>query len=105
MVLDNSVNRNYLLTHPVPPEGRIMIVTARWRGMRWTLWRQAGFARRAKTFAAYGDVVWSWRRDPGVKPCGKSRMATVAKEAAHRGEHEAVVKTIARGKPVFWLYL
>ena len=49
---------------------------------------------------AYGEVVWSWRRDPGVKLCGKSHMATVAKEAAHRGEHEAAVKTIARGKPV-----
>jgi len=48
---------------------------------------------------AYGEVVWSWRRDPGVKPCGKSHMATVAKEAAHRGEHDISRKTIARGKP------
>ena len=35
--------------------------------MRWTLRRQAGFARRTKRLAAYGEVVWSWRRDPGVK--------------------------------------
>jgi hypothetical protein len=26
-----------------------MIVTRRWAGVRWTLWRQAGFARRTKT--------------------------------------------------------
>jgi hypothetical protein len=33
-----------------------------------------GLARRAKTSAAYGEVVWSWRRDPGatlaVSPAG-----------------------------------
>jgi len=37
--------------------------------------------------AAYGEVVWSWRRDPGVKLAGSVPPATVAKEAAHRGEH------------------
>jgi len=68
--------------------------------MRWTLWRQAGFGTPGETFTADGEVVWSWRRDPGVKLCGKPHMATVARKAAHRGEHEAVVKTIARGKPV-----
>src|SRR5207237_139086 len=41
----------------------------------------------------------SWRGDPGVELFGKSHMATVAKEAAHRGEHERSRKTIARGKP------
>jgi len=66
----------------------------------------SGVLHRTKRFAAYGEVVWSWRRDPGVKLFGKAQMATVAKEAAHRGEHEAVVKTIARGKPgCFWLNL
>jgi hypothetical protein len=52
-----------------------------------------------ETLAADGEVVWSWRRDPGVKLAGSIPPATVAKEAAHRGEHEAAVKTIARGKP------
>jgi len=66
--------------------------------MRWTPWRQAGFGSPGETFTADGEVVWSWRRDPGVKLSGKAQMATVAKEAAHRGEHEAAVKTIARGK-------
>jgi hypothetical protein len=49
-----------------------MIVTIRWAGMRWTLWRQAG-SPAGRNAAAYGEVVWSWRRDRGVypvRPCG-----------------------------------
>jgi hypothetical protein len=41
-------------------------------GMRWTLRRQAGFSPDENA-AADGEVVWSWRRDPGVYPlrlCG-----------------------------------
>ena len=45
------------------------------------------FVRRTKTLAAYGEVVWSWRRDRGVKLRGKSHAVTVANNAAHRGEH------------------
>ena len=36
-----------------------------------------------------------WRQVTWVK----ARVATVAKEAVHRGEHEGNRKTIARGKP------
>jgi hypothetical protein len=43
-----------------------MIVTTRWHGGRWTPWRQV--FSPDETFTAYGEVVWSWRRDPGVKP-------------------------------------
>ena len=39
----------------------------------WTLWRQAGLFLSDETLAAYGEVVWSWRRDPGVKLAGVSR--------------------------------
>ena len=50
------------------------IVTDRWRGLRWTLRRQAGFGLPDETLAAYGEIVWSWRRDPGatlaVNPAG-----------------------------------
>jgi hypothetical protein len=31
--------------------------------------------------------VWSWRRDRGVKPVDDVPPATVATNAAHRGEH------------------
>jgi hypothetical protein len=44
-----------------------MIVTIRWAGMRWTLWRQAWLSP-GEIVAAYGKVVWSWRRDRGVYP-------------------------------------
>src|SRR3954451_16041043 len=50
--------------------------------------------------AAYGKVVWSWRRDRGVYFAGGIPQTTVTKNAAHRGEHEGNRKTIARGKPV-----
>jgi hypothetical protein len=72
MMLDSYVNQNYLVAHPVPPEGRIMIVTARWRGLRWTLRRQV-ISSPDENAAAYGEVVWSWRRDRGVKLAGVSR--------------------------------
>ena len=50
--------------------------------------------------AADGEVVWSWRRDPGVYPARLvAGPATVTIKAAHRGEHERNRKTIARGKP------
>src|SRR5881227_4412716 len=45
----------------------------------------------------YGQVVWFWRRDPGVKLAGIILQATVAKKAAHREEHEVRRKTIAWG--------
>jgi hypothetical protein len=67
--------------------------------MRWT--QQCGaFFWRDDGKAAYGEVVWSWRRDRGVYPARVAGSATVTKNAAHRGEHEGNRKTIARGKPV-----
>ena len=50
-----------------------------------------GFYSPGETFTADGEVVWSWRRDPGVKLRGKSQMATVARKAASPGR--------ARNKP------
>ena len=55
-----------------PAEGRIMIVTIRGAGMRWTL-QASGRLLPDEIAAAYGEVVWSWRRDRGVYPprlCG-----------------------------------
>ena len=48
---------------------------------------------------AYGEVVWSWRRDAGAKLAGSIPPATVANKPAHRGEHEVSRKAIARGRP------
>ena len=64
--LDNSVNRNYLSHQPVPPKGRFAIVTERGAGcdgrcgVRW-------LRLPDENAAAYGEIVWFWRRDPGVK--------------------------------------
>ena len=33
-----------------------------------------GFISPGETFAAYGEVVWSWRRDPGVKLPGRAQQ-------------------------------
>jgi hypothetical protein len=73
--------------------------------MRWTRQTQAlpAWFRKGpwpvvgRKGGADGEVVWSWRRDPGVKLSGKAWMATVAKEAAHQGEYEISRNTIARG--------
>jgi hypothetical protein len=81
-------------------EGRSRDRHGTWRGLRWTLRRQAVLLPD-EIAAAYGEVVWSWRRDRGVYPARLvAGSATVTKNAAHRGEHEANRKTIARGKPV-----
>jgi hypothetical protein len=53
--------------------GRCAIVTERRCGLRWTLRRQACSSCRTKTPAAYGEVVWSWRRDPGATLARVSR--------------------------------
>jgi hypothetical protein len=37
--------------------------------MRWTLWRQV-MSSPDENAAAYGEVVWSWRRDPGATLVG-----------------------------------
>ena len=51
-----------------------------------------------ETLAAYGEVVWSWRRDRGVYPARLvAGLATVTKNAAHRGELVISRKAIAHG--------
>ena len=72
------------------------IVTKRWDGMRWTRRRRA-FLCAGRNAAAYGEVVWSWRRDAGVKLCGKCSAGDGDNKPAHRGEHEVSRKAIAQG--------
>ena len=45
---------------------------------------------------AYGEVVWSWRRDAGVKLVERS-ASDGDNKPAHRGEHEVSRKAIAQG--------
>jgi hypothetical protein len=60
----------------------------------------ARWRRKTSGASADDEVVWSWRRDAGVKFRGIFREATVAKEPGHRGEHEISRKAIAQG--MFW---
>src|SRR5438477_13214181 len=46
---------------------------------------------------AYGEVVWSWRRDAGAKLAGSVPPATVTTSPLHRGEHEVSRKAVAQG--------
>ena len=78
-----------------------MIVTVRWARVA----MDACGVRRAcspgETLQADGKAVWSWRRDRGVQVGREaSRPATVANNAAHRGEHGISRNTIAQGMPV-----
>jgi len=55
-------------------------------GMRWTQ-RCGVLLARDDSKTAYGEVVWSWRRDRGVYFAGGIPQTTVTINAAHRGEH------------------
>ena len=86
-------------------------------GRRWTLRRQVrrrdpgkvqtGFPTRItlkqsspdENAAAYGEIVWSWRRDPGATLAGVFPLTTGARKAASPGRARISRKTIARGKP------
>jgi hypothetical protein len=49
---------------------------------------------------AYGEVVWFWRPDAGVKFVRSKLLAgDGGKKAGHRGERVISCKTIARGRP------
>jgi len=61
-------------------------------------------ARRSQA-DAYGQAVWSWRPDAGVKFVDGFHGRRWLKSPAHRGERGAAVKTIVQGMPVFRRYL
>ena len=75
------------------------IVTGAWRGLRWTLAASVRCKPCRRNAAAYGEVVWSWRRDPGATLVEVLPPATGARKAASPGRARISRKTIARGKP------
>ena len=79
--------------------GRYAIVTERWRGLRWTLAASGdSFTRRNVRSVRRSRVVLAprpWR----LSTPPRGGVATVARKAVHRGEHEGNRKAIARGKP------
>src|SRR6478736_6038859 len=67
--------------------------------MRWTLRRQAGCFPLDETSAAYGEVVWSWRRDPGVYPARLCGPGNGDNKGRSPGRARISRNTIARGRP------
>jgi len=53
--------------------------------MRWTLRRQYGETCADENAAAYGEIVWSWRRDPGAT-LGGSPAGNGGKKGRFPGE-------------------
>jgi hypothetical protein len=76
-------------------------------GMRWTRqsqayrldFRKGSRSAAGRKAAAYGEVVWSWRRDPGATLAGILPLTTGARKAASPGRSRISRKPIARGKP------
>ncbi len=57
----------------MPHEGRFAVVTKRGAGCDGRFAASGGSCPPGENAAAYGEIVWSWRRDPGVYPvrlCG-----------------------------------
>jgi hypothetical protein len=80
-----------VLPVPLRCEGRFAIVTnARRDAMDAAAsgaGEQSSRARRTMLLAD-GEVVWSWRLDPGVKLAEDILPAMVARTADHQGDHE-----------------
>jgi hypothetical protein len=75
--------------------------------MRWPRQSQAqrlGFRKGSRPGAgrkkaAGGEIVWSWRRDPGATLAASVPPTTGARKAASPGRARISRKTIARGRP------
>jgi hypothetical protein len=80
-------------------EGRLRDRHGTWRGLRWTLRRQAVFAARRNARSVRRSRVVLAPRPWRLSFPACAGEATVTKNAAHRGEHEVSRKAIARGKP------
>jgi hypothetical protein len=69
-----SLYRNSDLRYQSPSRAHLRDVSrsSRYVGhrMRWTLWRQRDSPRADENAKAYGEIVWSWRRDPGATLAG-----------------------------------
>ena len=66
--VDNYEMQNYIADIQ-NSEGRFAVVTKRWVQDAMDAAASGAFALD-ETPAAYGEVVWSWHRDPGVYPSG-----------------------------------
>ena len=96
--LRRRANHWHWSAQPAPPRGTLRGRHETWRGLRWMLWREVIFSP-GETSAAYGEVVWFWRRDRGVYPpclCGAGNGDNKRRSP---GRARISRQTIARGKP------
>src|SRR5439155_16597682 len=95
--LHNSVNQNYNSARLAPARGayhdRHDTLDAGCDG-RFGVRR---FLTPDENAKAYGEVVWSWRRDAGAKLVGSVPPATVTTSPLHRGERDISRKAIVQG--------
>src|SRR5262245_59608263 len=59
----------------------------------------SGVSTPDENAAAYGEVVWSWRRDPGVDPARLCGDGNGDKKGRSPGRARISRKAVARGKP------
>jgi len=88
----------YKRGQPVPPRGTLRGRHETWRGLRWTL-GASGASAPDETFAAYGEIVWSWRRDRGVYPPLLFGCGNGDNQRRSPGRARISRKAIARGRP------
>src|ERR1044072_9481923 len=97
--LDYSANQNYLPSQPVPPRGafarspcNVARVAMDACGVRWA-------SVRRRNAAAYGEVVWTWRRDPGVYPACLCGPGNGGNKGRSPGGARSKPSNIGRGQP------
>src|SRR5438105_2373837 len=95
--LHNSGNRNYNCARLAPTRGAYHDRHDTWGAGCDGRFGVRRFFAPDENAEAYGEVVWSWRRDAGAKLAGSVPPATVAKKPAHRGERDISRKAIAQG--------
>ena len=96
--LDNYANQNYVVRTPA----RLRDVAHRHDTLGRDAMDAAGVRRvrsPGETPAAYGEVVWSWRRDRGVYPLRPCGVGNGDNKRRSPGRARISRQTIAWGKP------
>src|SRR2546429_2969925 len=95
--LHNSGNQNYNCARLAPTRGAYHDRHDTWGAGCDGRFGVRRFLTPDENAKAYGEVVWSWRRDAGAKSAGSIPLMTVTTSPLHRGEHEVSRKAIAQG--------
>src|SRR5436309_3474215 len=95
--LHNSGNQNYNCARLAPTRGAYHDRHDTWGAGCDGRFGVRRFLTPDENAKAYGEVVWSWRRDAGAKLAGSVPPATVTTSPLHRGERDISRKAIAQG--------